>query len=120
MEKQTIKHEPEVEFLLLLPQPKLVIKKIKTENESDNLVNEFEDSDRKFVCEICNKRFRTKDVLHSHKKIHLDKLKCKICSKKFSVAYLETHLRWHALKKKCRNSCGAQRGFSAFLRCRLQ
>ena len=50
------------------------------------------DSSR-FVCDICNRKFKRKFVLQNHKETHLEKgLACDVCKKCFSSARkLETH-----------------------------
>jgi KRAB domain-containing zinc finger protein len=86
--------EPEVEFLLILPNRESVNRinrtTIKTENEEED----------EFKCEICSKNLASKSSLKQHQKSHKAKVDCKICHKKYSTLSIAFHLKTHELKKQ--------------------
>jgi uncharacterized Zn-finger protein len=65
-------------------------------NNSNNI---FNNSTLKYTCEICDKSFKTQNILRQHLRIHTgDKpFQCSICSKCFSqMASLKYHLATHS------------------------
>ena len=80
----------------------LNVKKVNTRQEVqqqnvDNVILPSE-KPRNFQCDICQKKYASKDVLRKHKKIHgLDKIfRCTKCEKGFdSEVNLETHEKTH-------------------------
>jgi hypothetical protein len=94
MANSEIKMEPEVEFLLILPNCESDIRinrtTIKTENEEED----------DFKCEICSKKLTNKSSFKQHQKSHKAKVECKICHKKYSILSIAFLLKTHELKKQ--------------------
>lgn len=83
-----IKHEPEVEFVLILPPAIVNIENIK--NEKIKV-----ETKKKFRCENCSKSFDKKIYLYKHSFTHRPKVKCHICGKEINKEYLKYHMKIH-------------------------
>lgn len=77
-----IKEEPEVNFMLILPPAKSINSVINIETSTKY----YKDTEKKstsvlFYCDLCPKRFKTKNLIRQHVQIHSAKvLKCDQCS----------------------------------------
>lgn len=126
---QNVKEEPQVEYLLVLPSPAVVIKTesvIKTElnhgqNPQKSLCHKCKSCPKKFgsykslalhmkvhmkglfECQKCNQKYHTKGSLKNHK---CRKMECSVCDKKFltSAGYkihvTTFHCKFKIMKKK--------------------
>lgn len=74
------------------------------------MVNRIFNDDVRYVCEVCDRVFDSKDALITHKDDeHSNKVKCEICNKKFdNLAKLNAHKdEEHAFKCK-ESGCNAR------------
>ena len=84
-------------------------------------------SDTKYLCEVCNKPFKRKDLLERHMKIHSaesDSFNCKICLKTFQLERnLKGHMKIHDDARqrlifeceKCAKQCFNKKSFENHL-----
>jgi hypothetical protein len=121
------KHEPPVQFLLIL-QNNPIVRRIKSDPEShvdeeevtDVNSGEEDEEENELKCEICYKEFGTKDSLNQHlRNVHGEKKQCPVCSKFYSAGYVNIHMESHELKKhskafKCQ-ICSRKFIFSSYL-----
>jgi len=87
---------------------------VKAEADSNDITEHpHDDKSRPYLCTVCDKRYRTKDMLSRHRNIHTGKYKCTECGKCFhGNADLTVHNRIHSGEKpyKCSlcNKCFRQ------------
>jgi len=69
-------------------------------DSNDITEHPHDDKSRPYFCTVCDKRYRTKDLLSRHMNIHTGKYKCTECGKCYqSSANLTVHNRIHSRKK---------------------
>ena len=66
-----------------------------TENRFENTLYDYEQ--RPFICQICNRGFRSMGDLRTHRVVHTKRdFECKACGKKFyKSSNLKSHERIH-------------------------
>jgi len=68
--------------------------------------------ERKFACEICNKKFHRKDVLQEHHAVHQEaQIPCPLCNKKLKTKKsLDVHMHRHTgIRRYSCMDCGKVR-----------
>jgi KRAB domain-containing zinc finger protein len=94
-----IKHEPSLEFVLILPNKSVGNNHIKKE-ETKSETTEIEENHK---CQICHKSFGDASKLYQHNRAHKPKSECKICGESFRKDYVKIHMKRHGKKNfNCR------------------
>ena len=75
------------------PKNEIIYKSIINRN---NIINEKENDDNLFECNICNKKYVKKDYYKRHMLSHEKTFDCHLCSRKFFHGYhLKQHMDFH-------------------------
>lgn len=91
-----VKHEPPVEYLLILPKV-TTLAVIKSESDDSSSDNQPETTNFKNLiqCKKCSKRFRSEKTFNIHECIRIPRVKCSICQKEVLSTCLKNHLTTH-------------------------